>query len=626
MKRLHFILLLFFCFSFSQKKENLIKVLENSSISSLLELRQKFLLNDEGKEQRILNYLNLNPHLTRKNVSEGNTIEIVDVINGEPIFAETLNFTGAVTIRANHLYSGGTLGLNIQGQDMTPVVWDNGAVNSSHVEMAGRIVFGDNPASIGDHASHVGGTIIASGIVNSARGVAFNANLKSFDWNSDLAEITAEATNGMLVSNHSYIISPTATAWHFGAYDERAKNIDEILYNAPYYTSVWAAGNDRNNTGLLYQNQISATGGFEIIRNQANAKNHILVGAVQGVSFYTGSSDVIMSNFSSWGPTDDGRIKPDIVAKGVSVYSTSHTSSDSYSTLQGTSMASPMITGGVTLLQQHYFNVNNAYMRSSTVKGLLTNTADEAGDDIGPDYKFGWGLVNLRKAAQLITSVSNGQSIIREENLANNSSFTLNLFATGLEPLKVTICWTDPAAPFPNNGFVNPTTKYLVNDLDLRIVRNNTVYFPWKLDRDNPSLSATRNSDNNIDVIETIQIDNPVAGNYSLTVSHKGILSGGNQVFSLIVSGINQTLSSTNFDVNSINIYPNPFEDKLTINTSDVPVSQYEIYDLQGRLVKSDQINDKTSFIIDMNDIISGIYLIQIKSDNGLSSHKIIKK
>jgi len=607
---------------FGQKQETLTKVISGTNMSELNRLKDSFYNSNKDKQSRVLKFLETNPQVRLKEVVNGKTIELIDVLNNEPIFAETTNFSGAVTIRANQLYAGGTLGLNVQGQGMMPAIWDNGAVNASHIELENRVSIMDTPTSIGDHASHVGGTMIATGLANSSRGVAFNAQLKSYDWNSDLEEMAAEATNGLLMSNHSYIIAPTLAAWQFGAYDERAKNIDQILFNAPYYTSVWAAGNDRNNTNSLFQSQVSATGGYEILRNQANAKNHILVGAVESVPFYSGSQDVIMSAFSSWGPTDDGRIKPDVVAKGVSVYSTGHTSSNHYYTAQGTSMASPMITGGVTLLQQHYFNVNNNYMLSSTVKGLITNTADEAGDFVGPDYKFGWGLVNLRKAALAITNKQSGQSVLEEITLNNSASYNTTLSANGTEPLKITICWTDPAAMFPNNGFVNPTTRYIVNDLDIRITKDGTTYFPWRLERSDPSLAATRTSDNNVDVIETIQIDNP-NGVYNVSVTHKNTLTNGNQVFSLIATGPITNLSTLNNSLSSIGMYPNPANDIVYINHNEIILDVINVTDMNGRIVLS--VNPTNNFTtIQTSTLNTGIYLVNLIGSGISETKKLI--
>jgi subtilisin family serine protease len=624
MLKLSILLVTFPLILLGQSKESLKLVIEKSNISELNKLKANFVNSDKDKDIRISSFLINNPEVKAREVLNGKTIELVDVINNEPIFAETSNFTGGVSIRANHLYSGGTLGLNVQGQGMSPAIWDNGAVNASHIELENRVSIMDTPTTIGDHASHVGGTMVATGLANSSRGVAFNASLKSYDWNTDLAEITAEATDGLLMSNHSYIISPPLAAWHFGAYDDRARNIDQILYNAPYYTSVWAAGNDRTNSNSLIQNQISATGGYELIRNQANAKNHILVGAVQGVSFYTGPSDVIMSTFSSWGPTDDGRIKPDIVAKGVSVFSTGDESSNHYYTAQGTSMASPMITGGVTLLQQHYNNVFSNYMRSSTVKGLLTNTADEAGDFDGPDYRFGWGLANLRKAALTISNKQNGLSIIDEISLNSGSSYTTSVGANGTEPLKITICWTDPAFPFPNSGFVNPTTRYTVNDLDIRVTKDGVTYFPWKLDRNDPTAAATRNSDNNIDVIETIQIDNP-SGVYNITVNHKNVLTNGSQLFSLIATGPILNLSSLNSNISNISMYPNPANDFVFISYKDVSLNKIEVYDINGRKVIS-VLPDVDYSKIQTNELTPGVYFVKLSGDQIEETQKLIIK
>ena len=125
-----------------------------------------------------------------------------------------------------------------------------------------------------------------------------------------------------------------------------------------------------------------------------------------------------MSSFSGWGPTDDGRIKPDICANGVGLYSSYSGSDTQYASISGTSMATPNLSGSLLLLQQHYQNLfgTGSFMRSATLKGLVIHTADEAGSNPGPDYKFGWGLANMATAAQAITAAK-----------ANNGSFVFVL-------------------------------------------------------------------------------------------------------------------------------------------------------------------------------------------------------
>ena len=189
------------------------------------------------------------------------------------------------------------------------------------------------------------------------------------------------------------------------------------------------------------------------------------------------------------------------------------------------------------LLQQHYNNLNANYMRSATVKGLILHTADEAGSDIGPDYSFGWGLANAEKAALAISNrnlPSNG-SIIDELNLAQGASYIRTVTANGSTPLQVSISWTDPASPNVNAGVTDPTTLYLVNDLDVKVTKNGVDYYPWKLDKLNPADAATKTTTNDIDNFERVDIENPT-GTYTVTVSHKGTLTNGSQNYTLIIT------------------------------------------------------------------------------------------
>ena len=151
-----------------------------------------------------------------------------------------------------------------------------------------------------------------------------------------------------------------------------------------------------------------------------------MVAATFEVLDYEDASDVFMSSFSSWGPTDDGRIKPDISAKGVNMYSSTGASNGSYANFSGTSMAAPNVSGSLLLLQQHYNDLNGEYMLASTLRALALHTADEAGFAPGPDYRFGWGLLNTQRAAQVISQDSN-ESMIITETLDANDVYTYTL-------------------------------------------------------------------------------------------------------------------------------------------------------------------------------------------------------
>jgi len=396
--------------------------------------------------------------------------------------------------------------------------------------------------------------MIASGVVANAKGMAPSASLRAFDWNSDESEMASEAANGALISNHSYgygrgwVYNGSSWSWYgntsistqedylFGFYDSQAQDWDLIAANAPYYLIFKSAGNDRGDgPGTSPPND----GPYDCIGQQGVSKNILTVGAVEDVSGgYSGPGSVIMSSFSSWGPADDGRIKPDICANGIGLYSTYNTNNTSYASLSGTSMSTPSVVGSITLLQEHYENLNGAgnYMTAATTKALVIHTADECGSSNGPDYEFGWGLMNTQSAAAKITENQTGD-VISELILNNGGTYTREVQAIGTEPLKVTIVWTDvPGTPVSNQ--LDPIAPMLVNDLDLRLTTGGSTHYPWKLNRNSPSSAATNTGENNVDNVEVVYVSNPVAGAYTITVDHDGTLNGGSQAFSLIISGI----------------------------------------------------------------------------------------
>jgi len=518
-------------------------------------------------------------YLIKGTTPDGRLTELQAFRNGMPVYYITDNAGAAITTRTNKLYSGGGLGLSLSGSGYSKLgEWDGGAVLAAHQEFTGRVTQVDNPSSTSDHSTHVAGTLIASGVEANAKGMAYAANLKAYDWNSDASEMTAAAALDMEVSNHSYgnvtgwaygswggssawhwFGDPNISAtedYHFGFYSSSAQYWDYIANNAPNYLIVKSAGNDRGDTddgtghyvysggwqwSTVSRDDDGGSLGYDCVGQKGSAKNLLTVGAVNQVSDYTGPSSVTMSSFSGWGPTDDGRIKPDVVAKGVSVYSCSSAGTSSYVAKNGTSMASPNTTGTLALLQQHYQNTHSsAVMRSSTLKALVLHTADEAGSHDGPDYVYGWGLLNAKAAAVWITDDAiAGQNVIDEQTLTNGGTYTRTVTASGNRPLKVTIVWNDPYGSIPTAS-LDPSDIILVNDLDLRISKNGLTYYPWKLDGSNPTAKATKIGENNIDNVEMVYILNPSSGSYTITVDHDGSLSGGSQVFSIIISGIDE--------------------------------------------------------------------------------------
>ncbi len=521
----------------------------------------------------------------------------LQAIEGDRIYIyHTMNVNAAISTAANLIRN--TAPYNANGAGRTVGVWDEGAVRSTHQELTGRVTVKDSVATT-DHATHVGGTIGAAGVTASALGMAPGVQIDSYDWNYDSVEMTARgmATAGesgkIQLSNHSYgtINGWEGTNWYgvwgqredesFGQYDTTAQLWDTTCYNAPYYLPCKSAGNDRNDDALSAGTTFSyylnggwqsktydpATdpysdgfdnGGFDTIGSDGTAKNILTVGAVSdAVSGGSRSlAGATLADFTSWGPTDDGRVKPDVVGNGVSLNSSYGTSDTAYYSSSGTSMSSPNVCGSVALLIDYYGQLfSNQYMRASTLKGLIIHTADDLGN-VGPDYKFGWGLMNAKAAADLLKlhyDVPSALHLSESSISAAVTSRTNSFRWDGTSAIRATLCWTDPAGAI-QSGLDN-STRVLVNDLDLRIVGpTGQVYSPYVLVPATPDAAATT-GDNNIDNVEQVYIASPgTPGLYRAVVSLHGSLSGTNQPFSVILSGSATAVPSVTLSIGNTNL------------------------------------------------------------------------
>jgi serine protease AprX len=552
-----------------------------------------------------------------RKVENGKTYALAGVTDdNQPYYKASVNNNGptssAITARVNHIRTGGDMGLNVNGQGMELAIWEIEGILTTHEQFGGRIEVEDGTTSVDDHATHVAGTMIGSGTgILSARGLAYQAaKLHAYDSDNDTAEASSAANAGMLVSNHSYgLVEDSVPDWWTGAYVQESRDWDNIMYNHEYYQMVLAAGNSRVGEEP-----------DELLGN-ANSKNTLVVAAVNGVNFTSADPVITMSQFSTYGPTDDGRIKPDIAMKGVEVRSALSSSNSAYGNNSGTSMASPGVAGTVALLQQYYNEKKGAFMRAATLRGLVIHTATEAGTAPGPDYRFGWGVIDAQKAVQVIDADVLNDNIIRELTLTQGQTFTFQVDATIDEehPMRVTICWTDPAGAVVTSS--TTTLKSLVNDLDLRVQVPGFLFpsTPWKL----ASQEITR-GDNNRDNVEVVDITDTAQGMFTISVGHKGTLQGGSQKYSMIISYDN-TADTNGNTYNNFKVYPNPATDMININYGDAApaAGKVTLYDLQGRQVKS--FNQLVT-AIDVNDLSSGLYMLNIEHNDNIESQKVIIK
>jgi len=475
------------------------------------------------------------------------------------------------------------------GSNVVIGLWETGGVIlSNHQEYAGRFTLMDTDTT-SSHATHVAGTMVAAGVSNEAVGMAPGAIVHSWNTTFSSAEIILVAmadpdeTNAIQLSNHSYgtlsgwANSYTPSRWYgkwpatesdnFGLYETQTWEWDVGAYAAPYHLAFKSAGNDRNDsapangedfqyysgswTTSVYDSAVHPledgwdNGGYDTITPKGNAKNIMTVGAVKdavsgGVRALSGAT---MTTFSGWGPTDDGRIKPDIVGNGNSLYSSDSDHTQDYSRKTGTSMSAPNVCGSTALLLDLYLCLFPVAPLSSTLKGLVLHTADDLGNT-GPDYTFGWGLMNTRNAAEHLLAqfhnpnsarVTEGEITLTRTNISHSFTWQSN----GV--IQATLCWNDPPGPIQTG--VDSTNLILVNDLDLKLFApDGTEYLPWILDPASPSTPASTGV-NFRDNVEQVQILSPAtAGIWTAQVSIATTISNDVQTYSLFITGHDDTV------------------------------------------------------------------------------------
>lgn len=574
----------------------------------------------------------------RKNQSNGRVFQLQSVdSSGQPVYYTLHNSEAARGTRTQALYGDGTLSVNVTGSSVLMAgrlgMWDGGRVLTSHQEFGGtslavgqgRVTQQDQPVTTSDHATHLAGTLVARGVRAEAKGMAYGATLSVWDYTNDIAELTA-AASGLLVSNHAYgpvvgwvynsarpgtdpglkwewwgntAISPTDD-YLFGFYTATARDLDRVAYNNPFYLMVRSADNKRSETGppagtAYYLKNTntksidvrSRNDSYDVIPAEATAKNVLTVGAAEStLNDQNGLTALKSAPYSGWGPTDDGRIKPDLLGIGTNVFSTVADHDTAYGSRSGTSMASANVAGSLFLLQELYaqqrIQIGNTsavgrFMRAATLRGLALHTADRLNPAAGPDYRQGWGLLNTEAAARVILNADLAHAVL-EQTLPPLGTFSYRIVAQGNEPLLVTLCWTDPegqATPVVPAS-VNSRTPKLVNDLDLRLADDQITHLPYVLDPARPNQPATQ-GDNSLDNIEQIHIASPVPGQtYTLSVSHKGRITNGGQPFSVIVSGRRRAACQLTATINPVRDTTICAGSTLLLNAGNRPDLRYE--------------------------------------------------
>jgi hypothetical protein len=439
---------------------------------------------------------------------------------------------------------------DLGGQGVRLFVFDGGRARATHETFdagnGSRLTTIDS-AGFEDHATHVAGTAAGDGSGSDngrGRGVAPEATLFSAGYQQVFGSVffwdnagDIENDYALARSAHSVDLANNSLSSNIarngedcdieGDYGTASSLLDGIVRGAnPEVGSqpmivTWANGNERGgNNGRCGAN-------YHTTPEPACAKNPIHVGALN-------SDGGAMTWFSSWGPCDDGRLKPIVSAPGcetgrvtgeAGIYSSvgSGSAYDSFDWC-GTSMATPAVSGAIALLIEDWrlHGHNPPFPSALTrplpalVKSMLIHTARDLGLN-GPDYRFGYGAVDARALIDLQRAGTGalggpGLKVWGTDSISTGQtdSFTFTV-PSGVGEIKATLAWDDAAAA----AFA---ADALVNDLDLELVGpDNTVYHPWILDPASPQSAATTGV-NVLDNQEQALVKNPGAGVWTVRV------------------------------------------------------------------------------------------------------------
>ncbi|UKN02145.1 S8 family serine peptidase [Paracrocinitomix mangrovi] len=409
--------------------------------------------------------------------------------------------------RSNVLQNPLKITSGLSGAGVTIMLQDDGIIGP-HIDYQGRI---DHTATSnnGDHGDHVAGIIMGAGNLNpdaigNAPGSAllvYSSGNSNYDFVPTLYE-----DEGVVITSKSY-----GNGLNNG-YTSLASELDQQCRDYEALIHVFSAGNSGTDDGGYG----AGAGWGNITGGHKQGKNVIAVGNL--------SNTDDLANGSSRGPATDGRIKPDICAVGTSVFSTIDV--NTYDIKSGTSMACPGVSGTLALLYEAYRNQNNGdNPDAALMKGAILNTAEDLGNP-GPDFKYGWGRINAKRAHDLLM---NNQYSFDYISMGENIPVSLDV-PSGVKQVRIMLYWKDVAG----TPSANPA---LVNDLDLKVITNEgTEVFPWVL---NPTPNATllnQNAQQGVDDLnnmEQVTIDNPSSGNYTVSVNGTDIPSGPQKFYVL---------------------------------------------------------------------------------------------
>jgi PGF-pre-PGF domain-containing protein len=530
-----------------------------------------------------------------------------------------------------------TYGLNGSGQIVA--VADTGldtGVNdaSMHDDFEGRIIeiydtAGDKNLAdiISGHGTHIAGSVLGDGSCSDGRfkGMAPQAelifqaagnNIDCIILPNDLNDLFSQAyDNGARIHTNSWGDEDTN-----GEYTIISRDLDLFMWNHPDMLILMAAGNkgvDSDSDGII---------DLDSICSPATAKNCISVGASENIRSdkldsystlingntrfpsYPINSDKMANNteglaaFSSRGPTDDGRIKPDVVAPGTYIISTKssvknpnyelwddYDANSNYTYGGGTSMSTPIVAGTAALIRQYYMQNESitptaALLKATIINGAYNMTPGQY--DIGqhkeiqtrPDNASGWGRIDIENSL----FPASPRIMQYHDNISLNTSESWNAkyySNNNSEPLQITLVWTDhPSIP--------SAAKTLVNNLDLTVLGPDGTYLG--------------NGGDAINNVEQVELLTPVDGIYNITITGADIPHPP-QPFALVISGALDLPPTISGEFPANNSYTGNNKTPVYVNITDIgsKVNESSInMTINGKLVNITNTSITNGFMV----------------------------
>ncbi len=436
--------------------------------------------------------------------------------------------------------------------------------------------------SSGGHGTHVTGSVLGNGCRSGSTGMpsyggsyaglapqaglVFQSVMDSScglgGLPTDLNDLFAQAqTAGAHIHTNSWGAAVS------GQYTTDSQNTDEYMWNHKEYTILFAAGNegiDSNSDGFIDSDSMSAPGTAKNCITVGGSENYRLTGGLNpgGPCSTWGTcwsdypvdpinSDRISDNedgmmaFSSRGPTDGGRLKPDVVAPGSNILSTKSQAatgvgsgwgagpSQYYQYMGGTSMSTPLTAGAVALIRDWYTDIEGVTPSSALIKATLINSAVnihpgqyssplEQQPQL-PNSIQGWGRVNVANA----TDGSHAYHDIADgSGLQTGGSHTYNYEVCTAPTLKVTLVWTDYPGTTVSGGALVNNLNLTVTAPDSTVYRGNVFTNGW---------STSGGSADSVNNVESIYLQSPAAGEWTITVSGYNVPQGTRPGYALVV-------------------------------------------------------------------------------------------